>query len=351
MPAEPIAARLNRLTLLNNIPLSAQLELTRNCPLRCVHCYLPPRGRAGVRPGKELSADEWGQVLTQLKDLGCLSLVLTGGEPLLLKDLSAICRRATGLGFEIRIFSSGTGLTRAMAGALRATNVSRFELSFYGRPAVHDGITGVKGSCLRTLAAAELLKKTGFKVKLKTPIMKATAGELKYIARLAKKNGYERSFDPVLTLASDGNNSNRKLRLPAEKLAVLLNDPVINPAEKNISASAAADSPVCGAGRNTVSINPYGDVFPCLQLGVKLGNIRKRRMADIWKNNKWLKKWRTVTVSDIKECRNCADLDFCSRCPGVSLLEIGDAAKPYKTACLMAKTARKSHLKANLNRS
>lgn len=351
MPAQPIAARLNRLTLLNNIPLSAQLELTHNCPLRCVHCYLPPGSRAGVRPGKELSAEEWGKVLVQLKDLGCLSLVLTGGEPLLRKDLPAICRRATGLGFEIRVFSSGAGLTRRLAEALLSMNVSRFELSFYGRPAVHDGITGVKGSCLRTLAAAELLKRTGFKVKLKTPVMKATAGELKYIARLAKKNGFERSFDPVLTLASDGEASNIARRLPAAELAALLTDPVINPVEKNAAASAATDSPVCGAGRNTVSINPYGDVFPCLQLGVKLGNMREQRLAGIWKNNNWLKKWRKVTVSDIKECRNCADLDFCSRCPGISLLETGDAAKPYKTACLLAKIARKAHSEVYLNRS
>jgi len=350
MPHESLAARLNRLTLLNNIPLSAQLELTYKCGLVCVHCYLPAVSRAGAGAGKELTAKEWRKVLVQLKKLGCLSLVLTGGEPLLRKDLPALCRRATRLGFEIRIFTSGLGLTRALVEALRGTNVSGFELSFYGRPAVHDGITGVKGSCLRTLAAAKLLKKAGFKIKLKTPIMKATAGELKYIARLAKINGFERSFDPVLTIASDGDLANLKLRLQGGKLAALLKDPVINPVEANEHGSPAADSPVCGAGRNTISINPYGEVFPCLQLGVKLGNCRQQSLAAIWKNNKWLEEWRKTTVSDIKACRNCADLDFCSRCPGVSLLETGDIAKPYKTACLMAKTARKEHLKVYPNR-
>ncbi|OGS12678.1 MAG: hypothetical protein A2234_07865 [Elusimicrobia bacterium RIFOXYA2_FULL_58_8] len=344
MPAESIAARLNRLTLLENIPLGAQLELTYRCPLNCGHCYLPqtkPGAAAALK--RELSTGEWRKTLKELKKLGTMSLVLTGGEPLLRSDLPALCRSATKLGFEIRIFSSGAGLTGVLARALRATNVSRFELSFYGRPAVHDAITGVTGSCFKTLAAARLLKKAGFKVKLKTPVMKANAGELKHITRLAKKYGFDRSFDPVLTIASDGEASNLARRLPAVRLAALLADPDINPVEKNYFPSPAPDSPPCGAGRNTVSINPYGDVFPCLQLGVKLGNLRKRPLGDIWKNNKWLKQWRKITAADIKACRNCADLAFCSRCPGVSLLEAGGTHKPYKTACVMARAARKAY--------
>jgi len=343
MPAESVSARLNRLTLLENIPLGAQLELTYSCPRRCLHCYLPQtRGRGPARPARELSAAEWESVIRELRDLGGLFLTLTGGEPLLRKDLPRLARYATKLGFEIRIFTSGAGLTGGLIKKLRGTNVSRFELSFYGRPAVHDAITGVKGSCVRTLAAAKALKKAGFKVKLKSPLMRATAGELKYIIRLAARNGFERSFDPVLTLASDGEASNRARRLPDRELAAILEDREINPPAENPCAMPAADSPVCGAGRNTVSINPYGDVFPCLQLGAKLGNVRRRRLAYIWKNSPWLKKWRKVTMADIKECRNCADLDFCSRCPGVSLQEAGDICKPYKTACVIAKAVRKA---------
>jgi radical SAM protein with 4Fe4S-binding SPASM domain len=340
--SESLAAGLNRVTLLNNIPLSAELELTYRCPNRCVHCYLPQTsGRVRVSPERELSTKEWEKVILQLKKLGCLFLVLTGGEPLLRKDLAALCGYATKLGFEIKIFTSGAGLSRELMEKLRKTNVSRFELSFYGWPDVHDSITGVRGSGLRALAAARALKKAGFKVKLKTPIMKQTAGELKYIAALADKNGFERSFDPVLTIANDGEASNLGRRVEGRALKALLEDPSINPLESNDFASPAAGSPVCVAGRNTVSINPYGEVSPCLQLPVKLGNVGRSGLNDIWNHAVWLKKWRQRSVSDIQECCSCADIDFCSRCPGVSLLEEGDIDKPYKTACEIAGAMRR----------
>jgi len=342
MPTESLAASLNRVTLNKNIPLSAELELTYRCLQRCEHCYLPQTlGRAEASKEPELSTPEWGKVLLQLKGLGCMFLVLTGGEPLLRRDLAAICRRATKLGFEIKIFTTGCGLTRALIESLRSTNVSRFELSFYGRPAVHDAVTGVKGSGLRTLAAARELKAAGFRVKFKTPIMKRTAGELKYISALAAKNGFERSFDPLLTIANDGEASNLLRRVPSRGLKALLKDRSVNPVDGGGDNPPAVASPVCGAGCNSLSINPYGEVFPCLQLPVKLGSIRGSSLGAIWTGAPWLKKWRKVSVSDIKGCRSCADIDFCSRCPGVSLLEAGDINKPYRTACEIAHITRK----------
>jgi radical SAM protein with 4Fe4S-binding SPASM domain len=303
-----------------------------------VHCYLPQTsGRAKTVPLRELSTEEWEKVMLQLKGMGCLFLVLTGGEPLLRPDLAALCRRATKLGFAIKIFTSGAGLTRGLMAGLRGTNVSRFELSFYGPPHIHDPITGIKGSGLRALAAARALKKAGFRVKLKTPVMKATVGELGYIAALARKNGFEYAFDPTLTLANDGERSNLSRRAGDRELEALLTDPVLNPVENNASSTPAADSPVCGAGHNTVCVGPYGDIYPCLQLQIKLGNLRKKSLRRIWDSTPWLKKWRNTAVSDIKECASCADIEFCSRCPGVSLLEEGDIGKPYKTACATAK--------------
>ncbi|HBA59977.1 MAG TPA: hypothetical protein DCZ92_03990 [Elusimicrobia bacterium] len=338
MPAETVSARLNRLTLLNNIPLGAQLELTYGCPLRCSHCYLPEACRNS--PRKELSEREWKGVIKKLMGLGTLSLVFTGGEPLLRPDLPDLCLYAGKLGFEVRVFTSGAGLTPALIRSLRPANISAFELSFYGRPRVHDGLTGLPGSCRKTLAAAKALKRAGFRVKLKTPLMKPVAGELGYIVRLARENDFGYSFDPVLTGSSDGGDAKASLRLPAARLRALISDRKVNPREENSCPAAALDSPVCGAGRNTVSINAYGDVYPCLQLGVKLGNVRRRSLAGIWKNSAWLKKWRKVKISDLEACRSCPDLDFCSRCPGISLLETGNINSPYKTACLIAKTAR-----------
>jgi radical SAM protein with 4Fe4S-binding SPASM domain len=98
---------------------------------------------------------------------------------------------------------------------------------------------------------------------------------------------------------------------------------------------------LCGAGRNVCAVGPGGDVYPCLQLPVKLGNLAKQSFTNIWKNHPWLRKWRSYGLKDLSGCAGCDKLDFCSRCPGVSLLEEGDCLAPNRAACEMAEIHRK----------
>lgn len=330
------SARLNTLTLERNIPVSVTAELTRLCPLSCRHCYLPEtRGRA--RPAPELTTAQWKRILGQLAEAGGLYLVFTGGEPLLRPDLAELCRYAKELRFDVRVFSTGLGLTRERARELKEAGVSAFDISFYGRPPLHDSVTGLKGSFKASLAAAKLLKKAGLKVKVKTPLMRINSGQAAWLKKLAKSEGFEISFDPVITAANDGNTAALPLRLTGRKLAAAV----------KLLSSPAPRSPLpdprppvldflCGAGRNVCAVGPGGDLFSCLQLPIKLGNLTRRKFAAIWKNDKWLKKWRRYVVKDLKICASCAHIDFCSRCPGVSLLEEGDALVPNKPACEMA---------------
>jgi radical SAM protein with 4Fe4S-binding SPASM domain len=332
------SARLNALTLARNIPVSVTAELTRRCPLGCRHCYLPEtRGRA--RPGGELTAAQWKDILLQLAQAGALYLAFTGGEPLLRPDLAELCAYAKELNFDVRVFSTGLGLDRALALRLKKAGVSGFEISFYGRSVFHDGITGVKGSFARSLAAARLLKKAGIKVKMKTPLMKRNLAQAGWLRTLARREGFKISFDPVLTAANDGDAQALKLRLSAGQVAEavkLLGAPRAAPA-----ATSSLDF-LCGAGRNVCSVGPAGELFPCLQLPVQLGSLAREKFAVIWKNGLWLKKWRGAGAKDVKDCLGCDSAAYCSRCPGVSLVEEGSAFAANKSACAMARANRKA---------
>jgi len=351
IPAVSPSARLNILTLERNVPVSATIELTRRCPLACLHCYLPEtRGRA--RAARELTTAQWKKILVQLAEAGTLYLVFTGGEPLLRPDLAELCSYAKKLNFDVRVFSTGLGLDGDMALSLRKAGVSGFEISFYGRPEVHDGITGVSGSFARSFTAARLLKKTGIKVKIKTPLMKGNLAQAGWLRAMAKSEGFEISFDPVLTAANDGEASALNLRLSGPQLARAVN---IHGAAPAGPRSEAGPYPLsfdflCGAGRNVCAVGPAGELYPCLQLPVKLGDLTRRKAADIWKNSAWLKKWRLAGIEDLKACGACPDIEFCSRCPGVSLVEGGDIFAPNKPACEMAraygKMARESARRA-----
>jgi len=338
------SARLNLITLERNIPVSVTVELARRCPLACAHCYLPEtRGRA--KPGRELTAAQWKKVLSQLAAAGGLYLVFTGGEPLLRPDLEELCSFAKKLNFDVRIFSTGLGLDRRRALALKKAGVSAFEISFYGRPAVHDGMTGLDGSYGRSLAAARLLKRAGVKVKMKMPLTRANISQTAFLRALAKREGFGIAFDPVITAANDGDKSALPLRLGPAGLARavrLLGSPPEPCGPSLIEASPPIEAKprydfLCGAGRNVCALGPDGTLYPCLQLPVKLGNPALRPFSGIWKSSGWLKKWRKAGAADVKECADCGDVPYCSRCPGVSLVEEGDVFAPNAPACALAR--------------
>lgn len=331
--------KLNNLSLEHCVPVSVIAELTRRCPLSCLHCYLPEtRGRA--KAGAELNTAQWKNILEQLAGAGALYLAFTGGEPLLRPDLPELCRRAKELRFDVRIFSTGLGLTKELAREFGEAGVSAFELSFYGRPAIHDSITGLKGSFKSSLAAARLLKNNGLKVKLKTPLMKLNSGQAAWLQKLAKAEGFELSFDSVLVPANDGDRSALSQRLSGPKLAETVKR--LGPAAAGPSydlspvSSSLSEDFLCGAGRNVCAVGPAGELYSCLQVPVKLGDLTRSKFAAIWKNSPWLKKWRQVGTKDLKGCVSCSHIGFCSRCPGVSLLEEGDLLAPNGPACEMA---------------
>gem|GEM_PF-210995 len=386
--ALPVSARLNELTLLKNIPASATIELTRRCPLACAHCYLPETGgRASA--GGELSTGAWKTVLGQLAEAGGLYAVFTGGEPLLRPDLPELCAYAKRLKFDVRVFSSGLGLTKTIAGQLGGSGVSAFELSVYGRAAVHDAVTGLKGSFTKTLAASMLLKKAGIKVRLKVPLMKVNFGERAWLERLAEQHGFGIAFDPVIAPGNDGDRSNLALRLNAAQLARLAQEQRSTGAQEHrntgaqghrntgaqehrgtgtqghrstgaqehrgTSASAPASNLptihastppaihassldfLCGAGRNVAAVDPCGNLYPCLQMPVPLGNLLETPFGKLWRTAAWLKKWRAIKTGDLTGCRSCRRLAVCNRCPGISLIEEGSPLVPNTPACAMAK--------------
>ncbi len=334
----PPSGRLNALSLERNIPVSVTIELTRRCRLSCLHCYLPEtRGRAA--PGPELDTAGWERILGELARAGGLYLVFTGGEPLLRPDLPRLCRRAKKLNFDVRIFSSGIGMTGALAAEFRDAGVSGFELSLYGAAEVHDGITGRRGSCAETLRAAGLLAGAGVRVKLKVPLMRQNSGQTAFLRRLAAREGYAIGFDPVIAPANDGYRAGPDLRLAGAALAETLAE--IPGGEGGAVTEGPAPDFVCGAGRNVCALDPAGNLYPCLQLPVRLGSLASGSFSELWSRQAWLKKWRRAGVNDIGACTACPDRDYCSFCPGISLLEEGNPLVPNRPACELARALRR----------
>ena len=101
------------------VPISGTVELTERCNLECAHCYinLPADDQQAQR--KELTYEQWCNIFDQIAEEGCLSLLLTGGEPLLRPDFLDIYAYAKRKGFIITLFTNGTMLTPEIADYLQ----------------------------------------------------------------------------------------------------------------------------------------------------------------------------------------------------------------------------------------
>ena len=119
VPADAAAAR-------PGPPLWLLAELTYRCPLHCAFCSNP---LDYARHEAELDTAQWLDVLTQARALGAVQLGLSGGEPLLRKDLETLVAHAHGLGFYTNLITSGIGLTDARPAALREAGLDHIQLS------------------------------------------------------------------------------------------------------------------------------------------------------------------------------------------------------------------------------
>src|SRR5215203_6758303 len=107
-------------------PFGMLAELTYACPLHCPYCS-NPLNLADY--SNELATEEWQRVLAEARELGVLQLHLSGGEPLLRRDLAEIVRCAAELGLYTNLITSALGLTPRRAEELLAAGLDHVQIS------------------------------------------------------------------------------------------------------------------------------------------------------------------------------------------------------------------------------
>jgi len=110
-------------------PLWLLAEVTYRCPLHCVFCYNPV-DFAKTERADELSTAEWLRVLREARALGAVQCGFSGGEPLVRDDLEELIAEAHRLGYYTNLLTSGVGLTKERAAALKAAGLDHVQLSF-----------------------------------------------------------------------------------------------------------------------------------------------------------------------------------------------------------------------------
>ena len=87
----------------------------------------------------------------------------------------------------------------------------------------------------------------------------------------------------------------------------------------------------CGAGRFYMSVEPNGDLYPCVFFPhkdeVKVGNLLEDDFEDIWKNNELLKTLRNKEILD-GHCGECESRNICGGCRARAYNYFGDISAP-----------------------
>jgi MoaA/NifB/PqqE/SkfB family radical SAM enzyme len=312
------------------------LELTYRCNLDCFYCY----NDLGAR-GEPLSLAQYRATLDELQAMQVLHLVLTGGEPLAHPDFFAIGAHARALGFCVRVKSNGHALRGTLARRLKG-EVDPFvvDLSLHGATATsHDRQTRVPGSFARLLRNVEEMLALGLRLKLNATLTRWNEDEVEGMFAIADRFGLPLTVNPTVSPRDDGDRG--PLDVAASRAGLLRFFALADARAAARTAAGAEVLPVsgrqadegmpigagannCGAGTGSLTVDPYGNVLPCVQWRRPVGNLHRQPIGDIWRGSLRLAEVRRINAAAGAHAATLAADGPVSFCMGLSELETGD---------------------------
>ncbi len=318
-------------------PLGLLAELTYGCPLHCPYCS-NPLDLAAYRD--ELTTAEWQRVLAEASELGVLQVHLSGGEPLLRRDIVAIVATASGLGLYTNLITSALGLSARRAGQLRDAGLDHVQISVQAdEAALSDRIAGLP-SFERKLTAARLVKKLGWPLTLNVVLHRGNIGRIGAILELAAGLAADR-IELASTQYYGWAGRNRAGLLPSRAQLDRAEDQV-RAARQRLRDQmeiiyvvpdyySRYPKPCMGGwGRRQLTVVPDGGVLPCPTahtLPLPRASVREHPLAWIWHESALFRRFRGTDWMP-EPCRSCdrreTDFGGC-RCQAFQLT--GDAAR------------------------
>ena len=315
-------------------PFLVALNLTTRCNLACAHCYLDAQM---LKEGSvdELSTSEVKAVIDDIAKLspGCM-IVLTGGEPLLRRDLEEIASHASQLGLMVVIGSNGLTLTEEKVQKLKVAGVAGIGLSIDSlNPKQHDDFRGRPGAWQRTMAAIDACRKEQLPFQVHFSVTDHTADEIDDIIAFARDAGalvlnvfflvctgrgekYTdisiENYDKVLDRLVRAAREEKQLMVRAKcaphfkRLAIEL-DP-----SWPITLAHGYEAGGCIAATRYARVTPEGEVTPCPFMEESGGSVREQAFSDIWRDSAIFNALRAPKLEG--RCGVCEYQKMCGGC-------------------------------------
>lgn len=288
-------------------PLAVHLEVIGACNLTCTHCF------AGELPRNHhpLKLAEMDGLFAQLAGLGSFRLGLTGGEPLMRKDLLDILDSATGHGLHPCLTTNGLLLDERLARELGRRELVWLNVSLEGaRAETNDAIRGA-GVFDRVLDKLSLLGRHA-RFTLAFTLTRNNLAEVEACVELARRVGAHTAvFRPLYPVGTAAHHAELMPTFNGyvDALARLEHveggsdlfaiDP-FSPAAREELRGVVNPGRGCGAANTIASISVQGEVNPCSFLGraFEAGNVRTRPFEELWREGQTFRRLRANSAED-----------------------------------------------------
>ncbi len=335
-------------------PYQIVWNITKACNFNCLHCY----ENAGIKGTDEATPEMIMQGIERLARAGVTSIAFSGGEPTLLPNMTDYIRRVSELGMYPAMATNGWVLSNEKtARKYKEAGLQFVQISLDGpTPEVHDSFRRVNGAWERAVKAISNCVKEGMFVEVSTTVTKYNIKDMPKMIELARNLGArwlmaynfiptgrgreivmedlepKERFDLLSMMYENTGQGGLELLSTAPQYAMVaqivetqkkIGKNVIpthfqNPQYTNPKLQQLADFiGGCGAGRFYMSIEPNGDIYPCVffphEDEVKVGNLYKDDFDKVWVNSQLLKDLRNK--DDLEgACGSCSYKYTCGGC-------------------------------------
>jgi MoaA/NifB/PqqE/SkfB family radical SAM enzyme len=267
---------------LTNRVIIVSYEVTLSCNCNCRHCDLG----GVIEHEKQITAEEYGHLTERLKPL---AVQVSGGEPLLRKDIAAIVKaiRQAGVHYVILV-TNGALFSESNYLQLREAGVSQFSVSLDFPDERHDEFRRRPGLYRRLNENLPRLAELGFgDIILNTAITKANLKEILPLARKAAEWGVDISYSAYTALRTGNkdyclkNGEDLVILRQAVKDVIALKEQGIHLAnpERTLRDTLRfferGYMPNCKAGRRFLVVMPDGSLVPCSHHRSKYSNQKE----------------------------------------------------------------------------
>lgn len=331
----------------NEFLRSIHIDVADACNERCIHCYIPEDCKKNL-----IDPSLFYRIVENGLKMNIVHITLSGGEPLLHKDIKVFLKICREQGLAVNVLSNLTLLTDDIVSEMKKNPLLSVQVSLYSiDPFIHDSITQLKGSFEKTTASILKLCAEGIPVQISCPIIKQNKKSFDEVLHWGWNHNIGVVSEPQIFATYDHSKCNLDNRLSVDEVSEIIDLQMKEGFAQSIYEIAQnkelldGNDSICSICRYSFCVKTDGKVFPCAgwQNNV-VGDLNLQTVKEIWELSNEVQKLRRIKRSSFPQCVNCNDRGYCTVCMMWNSNENNDG-DPYRINSYRCNIAALTHQK------